>query len=123
MIHDELKRLRKENNFTLKELAYKVGHGTGNLSSYENGRLGPKDPTVLRIITRGYDMSQTEAKKELALWRKKEVEEIYAPQLAQKSASYNKPKTPTENLAEEGLNKADIKKILTAVQACKKTKR
>ncbi len=123
MVHDELKRLRKENNFTLKELSYKVGYGTGNLSSYENGRLAPKDPTVLRMLTRGYDLSQKEAKNELALWRQMEVQEIYSNQLSQKPNGYNKeprPKNIAQMLAEEGLAKADIRKIITTIKACKK---
>jgi len=62
MIHQELKNLRKEHGLTLKALSTKVGYGTGNLSSYENGKLKPKDETIIRILTRGFGMTTTEAK-------------------------------------------------------------
>ena len=62
MIHKELKKLREGNNFTLKVLASRVGYGTGNLSSYENGKLKRID-AVLISTQHTPNVSLTEIKK------------------------------------------------------------
>jgi len=91
MVHKELKRLRKINNFTLKELSSRVGYGTGNLSSYENGKLKARDATLMRILTRGYNMSKEEAKARIAMWRRNELLSKYKV-LASDVEGYNKIK-------------------------------
>lgn len=126
MIHDELKKLRKERDLILKELSSKVGYGTGNLSSYENGKLKPRDATLIRILTKGFGMSADEAKKQIALWRKKELEESYGIKLSQPDEPYNDSsshKTLDEYLESEGLDKESIKKIKKDIQAYKKTQK
>ena len=123
MIHDELKKLRKERDLTLKVLSSNAGYGTGNLSSYENGKLKPRDKTLLRILTRGFGMTMTEANARIALWRRGEFEEVYKVQLGQMPDSYNPDKTPKtldEYLKSEGLDKESIKKIKKAIQSYKK---
>ncbi len=123
MIHEELKKLRKNRNLTLKVLSSKVGYGTGNLSSYENGKLKAKDETLLRILTRGYDMSSQEAKTRIAKWRSQEFEETYHIPLAQITESYNKGKTSKtleEYLVSEGLDKETIAKIKEDIRFYKK---
>ena len=119
MIHKHLMQLRKQHGMTLKDLSDKVGYGTGNLSSYEHGRLRAKDPTVLRILVRGYDLSKDEAKQTLALWRKEEVEQAYRIPLAQAGADYNSgapKKTLEQFLKEEGLSARTIAQIKKLVQ-------
>ena len=123
MIHKELKKLREGNNFTLKVLASRVGYGTGNLSSYENGKLKAKDETLLRILMRGYKMNKKEAKERIALWRKKELEETYRLQLAQATEPYNKKKktfTLDDYLQLEGLDDETIQKIKADIRFYKK---
>lgn len=121
MIHHHLKRLRTENNMTLKELASKVGYGTGNLSSYENGKLKAKDPTLMRILTRGFGMSKREAGTKIAEWRKEELEEVYHLELAQPVIPYNKgkniqPKSLEDFLKLEGFDNKAIAKIKREIE-------
>ncbi len=100
MIHKELKRLRAVHQYTLKELSSKVGYGTGNLSSYENGKLQARDETLMRMLTRGYDMSKEEAKARIAMWRRQELESRYKTALAQAEEKYNeKPMLSLEAVA------------------------
>ncbi len=123
MIHDELKKLRKENDLTLKVLSSRVGYGTGNLSSYENGKIQARDKTLFRILTRGFGLSANEAKGLIVIWRKKELEEKYNIQLAQPDESYNSSvtrQTLDKYLASEGLDKDGIKKIKRDIQVYKR---
>ena len=123
MIHDELKKLRKDYDLTLKALSSKVGYGTGNLSSYENGKIKPIDKTVLRILTRGFGISKDEAKARIAFWRKKELEETYHIQLAQLEEPYNPlvaRQTLDQYLESEGLDKESIQKIKRDIQYYKR---
>ncbi len=120
-IHNELKKLRAENNFTLKALASKVGYGTGNLSSYETGKLKAKDPTLIRILTRGYGLTKNEAGVRVAEWRKAELEETYHLELAQTPVAYNKgknipKKTLDDFLKEEGFDQKAIDKIKREIE-------
>ena len=122
MIHNELKKLRKEKDLTLKVLSSKVGYGTGNLSSYENGKINPRDKTLLRILTRGFEMNAEKANSRIALWRKKELEETYNIRLAQIDEPYNESitsRTLDEYLKAEGLDKDSIQKIKRDIQTYK----
>ncbi len=123
MLHEELKKLRHDNKYTLKQLASKVGYGTGNLSSYENGKLKAKDVTVIRILMRGYGLSKKEAKIQVALWRRDDIEETYHVELAQAPASYNKGKKSTQTLSQfleaEGLDKKAIQEIKKEIKKYK----
>lgn len=115
MIHTLLKQLRHEHKLTLKQLSEKVGYGTGNLSSYENGKIKASDPTVLRILTRGFSLSESVAKNMLAQWRKTEFTNFY--QLAQDSEPFEKEKNISkENLSqflkENGFDTEEIKNII-----------
>ena len=126
MLHQELKILRHKNRLTLKELSSRVGYGTGNLSSYENGRLHAKDATVLRILTRGYRMTRKEAQTTLALWRTEEVEDNYKLQLAQAGSAFNKGRrvrTLEEALIAEGLNRKEVEKVLKMVETLRAAKK
>lgn len=116
MIHQELKKLRINNRLTLKELSAKIGYGTGNLSSYENGKLKARDETVIRILTQGYGLTKKEARVKVAEWRKKELEDQYHFELSQVSEPYNKdkkikPKSLDDFLKDEGFDKKTIEKI------------
>lgn len=118
MVHKELKKLRKQHDLTLKELSSRVGYGTGNLSSYENGRLHAKDETVIRILTRGYTMSREEAKARLAMWRRQEVENKYKASLAEVEERFNEELPWVERhkvvvyLKEQGVSPTVIEGVL-----------
>ena len=121
MIHHQLKKLRQERGLTLKELSTKVGYGTGNLSSYENGKLKAKDETVLRILMRGFGMTKKQASIKVAQWRKDELEQTYHLELAQVTTPYNKekkisPKTLDDFLKQEGFDAKTIQKIKKEIQ-------
>ena len=93
-----------------------MGYGTGNLSSYETGKLKAKDATLIRILTKGYGITKKEAGIRVAEWRKAELEETYHLELSQSSVPYNKgkkgqPKTLDDYLKEEGFDKKVIEKI------------
>lgn len=117
LIHHHLKQLRENAGMTLKQLSTKVGYGTGNLSSYENGKLNAKDETVIRILTRGFDFSEKEAKVRVAEWRKEELETTYHLELAQPSVEYNHGKKKSSQnlkafLKAEGFDAKAIRKIV-----------
>lgn len=121
MIHHQLKKLRQDRGLTLKELSAKVGYGTGNLSSYENGKLKAKDETILRILMRGFGMTKKEAGIKVAQWRKEELEETYHLELAQTTTPYNKgkrvsSKTLDDFLKEEGFDAKTIQKIKKEIE-------
>ena len=125
MIHHHLKKLREDNDLTLKELSSRVGYGTGNLSSYENGKLKAKDETLLRILTRGYHFSKKDAEIMIAVWRKEETEALYRLHLAQVSGEYNRnnkrtPKSLEDFLKAEGFDKSVIEKIMSDIEFYKK---
>lgn len=124
MIHEELKKLREKNNLTLKELESRVGYGTGNLSSYENGKLKAQDATLVRILTQGYKMGKKEAKIMIALWRKEEFEREYGLYLSQRTAPYNRSsksfKSLEEYLLKEGLDDVMIDKVKKDIEFYKK---
>lgn len=125
MIHHHLKKLREGNHLTLKELSSRVGYGTGNLSSYENGKLKAKDETLLRILTRGYHFKKKDAEIMIAVWRKEEIEELYRLHLAQVTGKYNQNKRkPPKNLEDflkaEGFDKKFIEKIMSDIEFYKK---
>ena len=88
MLHTFLKQLRRDTGLTLQKLSDRVGYGTGNLSSYENGKIKAKDDTLMRILTKGFKLSAKDAKTLIATWRKSEVDENYG--FAQETSSYNK---------------------------------
>ena len=131
MVHDRLKELRQKRGYTLKELSSYTGDGTGNLSSYENGRLHARDETLRRLLESGYQMSKKEAQQTIAVWRQEELEEKYAPQLAQNSKPYNASKKTgdllDQYLSQQKLTPKDTKKIkdevMKMVKACKAKKR
>jgi len=121
-IYEHLKKLRQETNQTLQKLADKVGYGTGNLSSYETGKLKAKDPTIIRILTKGYGMTQEKAKQKLAMWRKEEIETQYNLQLAQNTTSYNektKKVSLDDFLKNEGLSSEEVKAIKMKIKEYK----
>lgn len=125
MIHHHLKKLREDNDLTLKELSSRVGYGTGNLSSYENGKLKAKDETLLRILTRGYNFKKANAEVMIAVWRKEEIEELYNLDLAQVTEGFNKnkkdsPKTIRDFLKAEGFDEPFIEKIVSDIEFYKK---
>lgn len=128
-IWQQLKNLRGKRKMTLNQLSEKVGYGTGNLSSYETGKLEPKDTTLLRILTRGYDFSVREAKNLLAHWRQLEVSAKYdlTGNIAQSVADYNargtKHLTLEEFLRQEGLDDSSAKKIKKMVEEYKKERK
>lgn len=106
---------------TLKQLSEKVGYGTGNLSSYETGKLQAKDNTLRRILMRGFDMSEEEATAIIAKLRKKELEETYKGHLslAQESEKYNEQihkKDLVKFLEEEGYSDEEIEEVLKKLQ-------
>lgn len=121
MIHHQLKKMRQERGLTLKELSTKVGYGTGNLSSYENGKLKAKDETLLRILMRGFGMTKKEAAIKVAEWRKEELEQTYHLELAQTTTPYNKAKRANSKslddfLKEEGFDAKTIQKIKKEIE-------
>ena len=120
MIHIFLKKMRKENNMTLQQLANKVGYGTGNLSSYETGRLRAKDATVLRILTRGFDMTESQARTKLSEMRQAEFQSHYGHTLSQSTKEYNKkPLTQKEvlqYLIDRGLTEKEVQKVAKKLQ-------
>ncbi len=121
IISGYLKWLRKEAGMTLKQLSEKVGYGTGNLSSYENGKIDAKDPTLLKILTKGFDFSEKKAKIELARWRKEELEKAYHFELAQSAVKYNEgqkksPQKLRAFLKAEGFDEKAIKKIVAEAE-------
>lgn len=125
MAFSELKRLRKDNNLTLKELSSRVGYGTGNLSSYENNKLRARDATLIRILTKGYFMSKKKAKQVIASWRQAELEETYKVKLAQVSPPYNpkeKKRPLVRLLEEEGLNRKSIVQVKKLIEKLRKKK-
>jgi len=124
VIHDHLKKLRQEADLTLKQLSAKVGYGTGNLSSYENGKLKAKDETVIRILMQGFDFSEKNARIKVAQWRKEEIEETYHLELAQPNVEYNvdQKKSPQKLrafLRAQGFAEEAIKKIVTEAKKYK----
>ena len=125
-IHEHLKKLRRDTGQTLQELADKVGYGTGNLSSYETGKLQAKDLTLIRILTRGYDLTAEEAKEQIATWRREEIETKYNLPLAQSTTPYNqkseKISSLEQALSNEGLNKQEIEVIKSKIKSLKKKK-
>jgi transcriptional regulator with XRE-family HTH domain len=48
-IGERIRFLRKEQGMTLKDLAYRIGMETSNLSVIENGRSNPQILTYIRI--------------------------------------------------------------------------
>ena len=119
--------MRENRDYTLKELAFKLGtgsRGTGNLSNYENGKKKATDKTLFKILTKGYEMSKEEAEIEIAMWRMKEVQETYHLELAQASKPYNidkkTPKTLVEFLKAEGLKKEAIDRIKKSIASYKR---
>ncbi len=121
MIHHELKKLRIANKYTLKELSSKVGYGTGNLSSYETGRLKARDATLVRMLTKGYGYSAEEALALIGAWRKEEVEDSYELSLAQGITKKNNKKTTLDVLLKaEGLTAEAIKKVKKEIEKYKK---
>jgi len=121
IISGHLKRLRKEAGMTLRQLSEKVEYGTGNLSSYENGKIGATDSTYLRILIKGFDFSEDKAKIELARWRKEELEETYHLELAQPVVAFNegKKKSPQKLkafLEGQGFDVEAIEKIVTEAE-------
>ena len=120
-IHDQLKKLRLKTKMTLENLSNKVGYGTGNLSSYETGKIKPKDATLKRILVQGYEKTKKEAVEIIAMWRKKELEKQY--NLSQNTEKYNSPqkkKSLDEFLKEEGFDKKTIQKIKKNIEKYKK---
>ena len=113
MIHDELKKLRKIHDFTLKELSSRVGYGTGNLSSYENGKLRARDLTLARILVQGYAMSKEEAMARIAMWRREEVASKYK-MIASPSEDYNEFRLVELKKVEEYLKKQKVSDIIIA---------
>jgi hypothetical protein len=102
---------------TLKQLSAKVGYGTGNLSSYETGKLQAKDATLQRILTRGFDMTENKALTCIAQWRKKSLEKTYQGilSLAQSDTPYNEnipKKDVVQYLKDEGHSPQEIEEIL-----------
>lgn len=93
--------------FTLKELSSRVGYGTGNLSSYENGKLRARDATLMRILTRGYSMSKEEAKARIAMWRRDEVASKYKV-VASSGENYNELKLVELKKVAEYLRKQGV---------------
>lgn len=121
MIHHELKKLRISHKYTLKELSSKVGYGTGNLSSYETGRLKARDATLVRMLTKGYGYSEDEALALIGSWRKEEVEDSYELALAQGIKKKNKKKLTLDVLLKaEGLTAEAIKKVKKEIEKYKK---
>ncbi len=119
-VFEQLKKLRRHHNLTLKELSSKIGYGTGNLSSYENGKLQAKDPTLLRILTRGYQMSKAQAQEQLAQWRLEEVQEHYGiHDLAQPKVAYESGSIE-EQLVKNGLNKNQVQQVLKLIEKIKR---
>ncbi len=100
MVYGELKKLRIKHKLTLKALSIKVGYGTGNLSSYENGKIKAKDETFLKILTHGYGMSTKEAKNKIAVWRSKELAEKYNLKISQNAEPYNGSKDSEKTIDE-----------------------
>lgn len=121
MIHHELKKLRILNKYTLKELSSKIGYGTGNLSSYETGRLKARDATLVRMLTKGYGYSKAESLALIGTWRKEEVEDSYELGLAQGIKKKNKKKITLEVLLKaEGLTDESIKKVKKEIEKYRK---
>lgn len=122
MIAPSLREMRLKSHMTLQQLSVKVGYGTGNLSSYETGKLRAKDATLLRILTKGFDMTEGEALSMVAFWRKKTLEEAYKGvlSLAQTETPYNEhipKKEVVRFLKEEGYSSAKIDEILEKISA------
>lgn len=116
IIPDQLKKLRKLHNFTLKEASSKAGYkSTGNFSNYENGNLKANDETLIRILTRTYNMSKQEAKARIAMWRRNELNKKYKLYLAEADEKYNPEekrinvKKVQEYLRENGVSEKIIK--------------
>ena len=120
MIHIFLKKMRRENNMTLQQLADKVGYGTGNLSSYETGRLRAKDATVLRILTRGFDMTESQARTKLSEMRQAEFQSHYGNTLSQSTKEYNNTsvtqKEVLQYLIDHGITEKEVHEILKKLQ-------
>lgn len=121
MIAHQLKKLRKSHDLTLKVLADRVGYGTGNLSSYENGRLNPKDSTLLKILMKGFRFKEKEARVAIAEWRREHVNFKYALDLNQHTDPYQSgQKTLDDLLADEGLNEEGIRLIKNEINKLKR---
>lgn len=124
-IHQQLRKLRKQWALTLQSLSTKVGYGTGNLSSYETGKLKPEDKTVLRILMRGYEFSLEKAKLILAQWRMEEMGTKYGlPAIAQDTEGYNARSTKQsidEYLRSSGYTDSEIEKIKKEIKKIKKS--
>jgi transcriptional regulator with XRE-family HTH domain len=110
-IFERLKAERRRVSYTLIQLSEKVGYGAGNLSSYETGKLKPRDPTILRILTLGYKYSQKTARAKLAHWRIQEVYAEYTQDLNLKISQNERIESfglLDFYLQEEGLNKKEV---------------
>lgn len=114
-------------SYTLAQLSEKVGYGVGNLSSYETGKLQPRDPTILRILTLGYEYSKKMAQAKLSYWRIQEVSDKYFNgsqlKLAQSEDDAG-PLSPLDfYLQEEGLDEKEILDIKNRIAFYKHKKR
>lgn len=78
---EQLRKTRKAQGLTLKELDAKLKYGTGNISNYENSHSNPQDSTLLWILTDGFEMDKEKAMKTIALWRKEEFDAKYGKYL------------------------------------------
>ena len=119
-IYKHLKLLRQKNKKTLQQLSDKIGYGTGNLSSYETGKLQAKDNTLLKILTKGFDMTENKALSLIGKWRQEELEDKYNLSLSQNTTSYN---YLDNYLKQEGLNTEEIKEIKNKINFYKKRKK
>lgn len=69
MIGKKLRYLRKEAGLTLKQLAKKLDKEYPQFSEIENGKVVPRDETIMDILVIGLDTPYSKAKNMVAQWR------------------------------------------------------
>lgn len=73
MLGKLLAKIRNEKNLSLRGLEKIYGMKGSQISRYEKGRTGLKEETAIDILTKGFDIPYSEAKKMILKWQIKEA--------------------------------------------------
>ena len=73
MIGLELRKYRKQREITIPQVEKLAGISSGFLSRVERGIQNISDKALLKLLTKGFDLRNSEAKLLIAEWRSEEI--------------------------------------------------